>query len=340
MSRARQTRLWIGPFCAGFLWLVGATGASAQSTPVGAAALDIVNRASVSIVDVRLASSAMGAWGSNLLAAPVGPSQQRRVMPERQEGCLYAIRIVYQDNRFERFGVLDLCRNNEFIFAAKTAQAIANQGVYTAPPAYDVSIANRSSLTIRAIRMSPVNDRMWGANRLGSKTLAPNQPFSVPLDKDRGCLFRVYAFYEDSMVEVIPSANLCDDHNVVFRRTAALTYDRVPANMRVAPTNAILVSNQSGLRIDWIYVFSGNDQNRGRDRLANNEILPSGGQKRVDVSDQSQCYVTVLAVYQDKREERLQNFDLCAAHEPIVTMRMPSGSSNPQSGSQGVPSRP
>lgn len=336
MSRTRRRQLLMGPLCGGLLCLVDASGASAQST--GAAALEIVNRASVSIVDVRLASSAMSAWGSNLLATPVGPSQQRRVAPERQEGCLYAIRIVYQDNRFERFGVIDLCRNNEFVFAAKTAQAIANQSVYSAPPAYDVSIANRSSVTIRAIRMSPANDRMWGANRLGSKTLAPNQPFSVPLDKDRGCLFRVYAFYEDSMVEVVPSANLCDDHNVVFRRTAALTYDQLPANMRVTPTNVLLLSNQSGFQIDWIYVFSAND--RGRDRLANNEVLPSGRQKRVDVSDQSQCYVTVLAVYQDRREERLQNFDLCAAHEPIVTMRMPSGSSNPQGGSQGVPSRP
>ncbi|MBX9590378.1 MAG: hypothetical protein K2X43_13810 [Hyphomonadaceae bacterium] len=337
MSRGARRHLLRGSLCGGFLGLACASAASAQSTPAVSAALDVVNRASADITDVRLASKVMSSWGSNLLAAPVAPGQQRRVMPERQEGCLYSIRVVYRDNRFERFGVIDLCRNSEYLFAAKIAQPIANQATYNAPPASEVGITNRSSKTINVIRMSPAGDRMWGPDRLGKQTLAPGQPINVPLNDNRGCLYRLYAFYEDNVVEPIASANLCDDSNIVFRRTTVL--NELPANMRLERTNAIIVANQSGFEVHWIYVYSRNERAAARDRLRNNEILHPGDSKRIDVSDLSTCAVTAVAVYRDRREES-QSVDLCAVHEPSVTMRNPASAPNPQGGAQGVPSRP
>lgn len=317
------------------LFLAGVTEALAQS-----AGLELLNRAPTAITDLRLASRAMGTWGKNLLSAHLSPGQQRTFGPEQQEGCLYSIRVGYSDNRFERFALVDLCRNKAYVVTARFARPIAGQNDYDVPPSSDVTIANRTSMTIRVIRMSPVGERMWGPDRLGEKLLQPGKTINATLDRNKGCLYRIYAYYEDSRVEVVPSTNLCNDSYVGFRRETLTSLDQLPPGMRVQPTRAIYLANQSGLQIDWVYVFPLNDRNRGADRLGKS-VLPSGREQRLDVSDQSLCAVTVLAVYQDRREERVPSVDLCAVHEPKVTLRGPPGGPNvPNNPQQGAPSRP
>jgi hypothetical protein len=300
--------------------------------------LELLNRAAMPITDVRLASRVMTTWGKNLLTTQMNPGQQRALAPERQEGCLYSIRVGYGDNRFERFPLIDLCHSKEYVVAGRFARGPAAD--HEVPPASEVSIANRTNTVIRVIRMSPVGERMWGPDRLGDQLLQAGKKISIPIERSKGCLFRVYAYYDDSRVEVIQSANMCNDSYVGFKREVLTSLDQLPPNMRVEPTRAIYVVNQSGLQIDSVYVFPLNDRNRGADRFGKN-VLAAGRDLRVDVSDQSLCLVTVLAVYQDRREERVPSLDLCAAHEPRVAMRGPSGSPNVQNNpQQGGPSRP
>ena len=309
------------------------SGAMAQS-----AALELSNRGAMPITDVRLASRVAAAWGKNLLTAHIGPGQQRALAPERQEGCLYSVRVGYSDNRFERFALIDLCHNKDYAVAGRFARAAGADN--DVPPTSEVSIANQANMIIRVIRMSPVGERMWGPDRLGDQLLNPGKKINVALDKNRGCQFRVYAYYNDSRVEVIRSINLCNDSYISLRRENLTSLNQLPADMRLQTTRAIHVVNQSGLQIDRVYVFPLNDRNLGEDRLGRS-VLPPGREWRVDVSDQTQCLVTVLAVYQDRREERAPNLDLCAAHEPRVTMGArrdrPQAQDNPQ---QGGPSRP
>jgi hypothetical protein len=333
MSGMAQGQLLV--VCAAMLSAFAAPHAMAQST---AATLEAVNRASVAIIDVRVATKAMGTWGNNLLASHIAPGQRRRVLPERQDACVYFIRIVYNDNRYEHFPLIDLCRNTEYIFAAKTAQPITNQAPYTAPPSSEVTIANKSSRTISYIRMSSLNERVWGPDRLGEdRTLRAGENFKIPLAGSRGCLHRLRATYDDNLIEIVAPTNLCDDPTITLQRSVAIHSGEEPPNMRLTPTNALFASNQSGQQIESMFVFPRGERSydrHGPDRLGNS-LLPAGRPPmRIDVSDQNVCFVTVLARYQSRREEQ-QVVDLCAAHEPTVVMRGPSGS-NPG----GSPSRP
>jgi hypothetical protein len=298
--------------------------AQSQSTPP-AAALEVVNRAPVPITDVRLASRAMSDWGPNLLATAVSAGERRKIVPSRTQGCLHAIRVTYQDGRYELFEMMDLCSNQEFMFAAKTALAVGGQGNFNAPPAAKVTFVNGSPKILSIIRMSPANSRAWGVDRLGELTLAAGQSHSVELDRNGGCQYRVRAVYEDSMNEFMRAIDLCEEHNFVFKRTTTYTNDQLPADMRFDVATMITVTNQSGMQIDYVFVFKANDSDPGPDRLGNNVVIPNGRQMRVSVTDQRQCYVTVVGVYRDQREERFRSFDLCSAPEPSVTMRGPTG---------------
>jgi hypothetical protein len=308
------------------VWAPACTGVLAQSkiSSPDPAALEMVNRASVPITDARLASRAMGDWGPNLLATAVSAGDRRKLVPLRQEGCLYAVRITYQGGRYERFEMMDLCSNHEFMFGAKTASPVSNQSDFNAPPASKITFVNGSSKTLSVLRMSPTHSRAWGVDRLGDRTLAAGQSYSVALDPSGGCHYRIRAFYEDSLTEIFRSVDLCDQDNVVLRRATTYTNDQIPADMRLESATAITIANQSGMQIDSIFVFLPNDRDPGPDRLGN-DVLLNGRQTRINVSDLRQCTVTVVGVYREQREERTRLFDLCSGAASSLVMRGPTG---------------
>jgi hypothetical protein len=302
-----------------FLYLGCASGVSAQSTPPASprAVLEAVNRATVPIADIRLASRAMNHWGRNLLVTQIQPGELRRVVPERHEGCLYSVRVVYRDNRFEQFTNFDLCRNHEYLFAARVAQPIDNRGAFNVP-SRPYRLVNRASKAIEVLRMSPANSRMWGPNRLpGDRDLEPELHVDVPLDANAGCLYRIYAFYRGGLTGIVASADLCEEHSLALGRESQFKSDQVPAGMRLRAASSAVVWNRNGLQIDWIYVQPNNPD---RDRLGQQRILRNGERGRIDVSDQTTCLVTVVAVYPGSRQQETKTLDLCAFDEPEIVV--------------------
>ena len=305
--------------CGAWLSLACVAGVAAQTAPGSPrAVLEAVNRSSVAIADIRLASRAMSSWGPNLLAAQIDPGGQRNVLPARQEGCVYSVRVVYRDNRFEHFVDIDLCSNHDYLFGAKVAQPIGNQDAYDAPPRSYVRLVNNTSRSIEAIRISPVGSRTWGPNRLSTnQSLDPERYIDVPLTTGAGCLFRVYAYYRDDLTGILSSVDLCQQYNIGLGREPQYRSDQVPADMRIRAAQLVNVVNRSGLRVDWIYVSPANSS---QDRLGAQQVLRDGERERIDVADQTTCQITVTAVYQGKQRQEEKQIDLCGADEPELVL--------------------
>ena len=320
VSRTPIQRLVKAAVCVPLLCLLWPAGLSAQSAPAASAkaALEVVNRAAVPIADIRLASRAMGTWGFNLLATQIEPGEQRKVLPARQEGCLYSVRVVYRDNRFEHFIEIDLCSNHDYLLGAKIAQPISNQDAYNAPPRPYVRLVNRTSKIIEVIRMSPANSRTWGPNRLpADQFLDPERHVDVPLSANAGCLYRIYSYYRDGLTGILSSADLCEQYNIGLGREPQYRNDQVPAEMRIRAAQFVNVVNRSGFQIDWIYISPANPN---QDRLGTQQVLRDGERQRINVADQATCQVTVTAAYQDRQRREEKRVDLCGADEPELVL--------------------
>ena len=320
MSCTRWPRPLTAAVCCALLYPLWASGVTAQSTPAASprAVLDAVNRATVPIADIRLASRGMNHWGPNLLATQIQPGEQRRVVPERQEGCLYSVRVVYRDNRFEQFANIDLCRNHEHLFAARVAQPIGNRDAFNTPSRPYVRIVNRASKAVEVLRVSPANSRMWGPNRLpGNRDLEPELHVDVPLDANAGCLYRIYAFYRGGLTGIVRLGRSVRGVRRCARGRAAIQ-ERSGAGRHADQDCTVghrLEPKRSPDRLDLVH-----PNNRDRDRLGQQRILRNGERERIDVSDQTTCLVTVVAVYPGRQQRETKALDLCAFDEPEIVM--------------------
>jgi len=297
--------------------------AGAQSPPAARnATADVINRAAVAITDIRLASRVTNGWGGNLLTGEIKPGERRQVTPQRQEGCLYTMRVVYRDNRFEWFGWIDLCNKSGFDLAARVAQQVGNQDGYLSPPSATVTFDNRSGKTVQSLRMA-VGGGQIGPDRLGGQPLPPGKTRDIRLDPDKGCLFRIRAIYDDALSEVFQSADLCTFHTVILKRDMPLASHQVPADLRLPVAQNLMLWNQTHMTIDFVYVFQPGAP-KGIDRLGRTKYLHPNERWRIEVSDQTVCLVTVQAMYANKQPEQITDFDLCAREEPEVVFRGPN----------------
>jgi hypothetical protein len=226
--------------------------------------------------------------GADRLGSGVLPPRATlRVSLGRTRDCNFEARAVFEGGDEMRRRV-DLCRNPRIAFA-------------DTGPVREVTVANQSDRMVRELYMAPAGSRAgrardWGADRLGSSTVAAGEDFRLRLRNTPGCSFDVRVVYDDDEEEVRERQDVC--------RTPRLAFG--DPNM---PVREVTVTNRGRRVLRELYARTTGRDAWGQDRLGADTLDPRGD-FRLRLRSQD-CRYDLRAVFEDNREEVQRGLDLC-----------------------------
>jgi S1-C subfamily serine protease len=175
-----------------------------------------------------------------------------------------------------------------------------------------VYINNQSNRTITTLRASLSTERNWGADRLGSKTLAAGQQF--PLVLPRGaCQYDLRVDFEGGGFEEKLRQDLCAVSNVSFDGRSASGGAAQPPAQGATGDPSIALLNRSRQTINEVYASLRSDSSWGADRLGSS-VLPAG--QRINLPlPRGDCRWDLRVVYDNNRAEEKRDQNLCTVSE-------------------------
>lgn len=165
----------------------------------------------------------------------------------------------------------------------------------------EVALANRSTLVITEIYVSPTSTDAWGEDRLGEATLEPGRTLRLRLGRLRDCAFDLLVIYEDSSREERPAHNLCRSRQVAFDGKART----LP--QAALPVHQFLLANQSGRAIQQVFVSAADAPDWGTDLLPRAISVGENG----TVTYRGGCTVDIRIVFENRAAEERRGIDLC-----------------------------
>jgi hypothetical protein len=229
-----------------------------------------------------------GEDGADRLGSGVLPPRATlRVPLGRMRECSIEARAVFEGGDEMRRRA-DICRNPRIAFA-------------DTGPARDVTVANQSDRALRELYLAPTGNRPgrardWGADRLGSGTVAAGEEFRLRLRNTTACSFDVRAVYDNDEEEVRERQDIC--------RTPRLAFGDASIPMR-----EVTVANRGRRVLRELYARADGREGWGADRLGAETVEPRG-EFRLRLRGR-ECRFDLRAVFEDNREEVQRGLDLC-----------------------------
>jgi S1-C subfamily serine protease len=261
--------------------------------------LGIVNGGSETLYILNIRPAGARDWGPDRFGSDVVPAGGTfRVRLMRSEGCVYDVRLIYENRREEVREGVDLCADPTLTFTGPVEASV--------DPAttLEVSIANRGSGTLFILYLRPAGTRDWGQDRFGSDVVPAGGDYRVRLSRNDGCVYDVRLLYADQREEVRQGVDLCAQPTLTFTAPP----DERPADGDVFD---VTVSNGSGATVFALYMRVPGASGWSRDLLGQN-VLPNGRDFRVRVNRQNGCRFETRVVFVDRSERILPSRDLCA----------------------------
>lgn len=165
----------------------------------------------------------------------------------------------------------------------------------------EVALANRSTLPITEIYVSPTSTDAWGDDRLGEAVLEPGRTLRLRLGRLRDCAFDVLVIYQDSSREERPAQNLCRNRQVAFDGKARTQ------PQAVLQVHQVRLANQSGRAIQQVFVSAADAPDWGADLLARAISVGEAG----TVTFRGGCTVDIRVVFENRAAEERRGIDLC-----------------------------
>ena len=166
----------------------------------------------------------------------------------------------------------------------------------------EVTVVNQSQRPVNELYVSPDSAEQWGDDRLGERTLEPDNSVRVRLGRTRECLFDVKVVYDDASREENRGVNLCRTRQVVFDGSTATAPPDTGAEH-----SATLV-NHAPRPIQQVFLSPAAANQWGDDRLGETSI--SVGERRV-VTWRGDCVVDLRVVFENRAAEERRGVDLC-----------------------------
>lgn len=194
----------------------------------------VANRSSSAIVQLFASPVTSDRWGQDKLEGNIiHPGNRGELRPGRGQGCLWDLRVVYQNGRVEEKRRVELCGISEVVFDGQNA-VLPNANSDPAPQpqpqpqpqpnprppvpnpqppqpqrAVDTMIINQGPATVIGLYVRRANAPDWGADRLGISTLRAGGRFPLRLPADQGCLFSLSIHFAGGTVDTRDDIDLC-----------------------------------------------------------------------------------------------------------------------------------
>ncbi len=221
----------------------------------------------------------------------------------RSDGCKADVVAEFKDSDPIMLDDRDLC---------------ATPVVSFVPPERRVAVRflNRSGSAAVSIHIRPAGFESWGADRLGSDTLAARDIKRITIAPTASCLYDVKVSFGQNEENVRSGVNLCARRQFDIEGPELVTGkgDRkaAPAADSEPPEQlSVKVSNTSAKAVREIFVSPAKAKNWG-DNLVGAPIAP-GASADLSLQQDGTCLFDVKAVYEGGREQRMMNRDLCRA---------------------------
>ncbi|MCC6716433.1 MAG: hypothetical protein IT555_00975 [Acetobacteraceae bacterium] len=167
----------------------------------------------------------------------------------------------------------------------------------------EVTVANRSELSITELYISPTSNDAWGEDRLGDAILEPGKNLRLRLGRYRDCAFDLLAIYEDASRAQIPTRNLCRGRRVAFDGK-----NRIHPQTPTAPERTVSLVNQSHRAIQQVFISPADASQWGEDLLAHTISVGQSG----EVTYLGACTVDLRVVFENRAAEERRGIDACA----------------------------
>ena len=166
----------------------------------------------------------------------------------------------------------------------------------------EVTVANRSALSITQVFVSPNNTDAWGDDRLGDAILEPGRTLRLRLGRLRDCAFDLLVIYEDASREERTAQNLCRARQVAFDGKA-----RIWPAVVALQQHELVLTNQSARAIQQVFVSAADATQWGEDLLS--QAISVGDTGRV--AFRGACTVDIRVVFENRAAEERRGIDLC-----------------------------
>jgi hypothetical protein len=175
------------------------------------------------------------------------------------------------------------------------------------------NLVNRSGQPINEIYVSPVNDRNWGRDLLGTEILPNGRAFPVRIAPSAGCHQDVRVVYADGRPEERRGQDTCAITELVFGTAAAAPAPPATRGGGVGPAaqggnpSFNLVNHGRGPMRE-VYVSSARDTHWGNQRLP--RAMNPGEHLAVRLAE-NDCVNDVRVIWADGRTEDRRAVDTC-----------------------------
>jgi len=225
--------------------------------------------------------------GSNTVAAGARFTLRLRGTQE----CVFDVRAVFVDDAVETRERVDLCRTPRLAFGDASL------------PVREQMVANRGQRVIREFYARPVGRQPWGADRLGSDTLAAGAEFRLRL-RTRDCAFDLRAVFEDNREEVQSNQDVCTASGFAFGGAPA------------GPARTLSLTNEYPRIIQQVFLSDTAAQDWGADALGSEVLAPGATQ---EVRMEGGCRADLRIVFDTSAAEERRDIDICA--NPSIALR-------------------
>ncbi len=191
-------RAWVAGLAAAVAWLGAASAADVR--------FRVENTTGQPIREVLASASRSGAWGQNLIAAPIPPGATVEVNPSSAE-CRIDVLLVFGPRQEEQRFKMDGC-------AHPTVRA-----GQPAPPGDDPSfeLINGAQLPIRELYVAPNGQLATAFDLLVTGPLANNASTWVSLLPSGGCMQDIRLIYADGTSREWTLVETCNVRDLTFR---------------------------------------------------------------------------------------------------------------------------
>ncbi|SDB30837.1 hypothetical protein [Belnapia rosea] len=277
------------PFLLAFLALAPAFAGAARAQQAPAREAVIANDTDGILQELYVFRPGAGDGPDRLGSGVLPPRAMLRVPLGRVRECGFEARAVFEGGE-EMRRRFDACRNPRVAFAETG-------------PRRAVEVVNGSDRVLRELYLAPAGSRPgrardWGADRLGSDTVAVGESFRLRLRGTTACSFDIRAVYDDDEAEIRERQDLCRSPRLAFGDPNQ-------------PLREATVSNRGRRTLRELYARPAGSEGWGADRLGA-EVVPARGEFRLRLRGRG-CAFDLRAVYEDSREEVQRGLDLCTS---------------------------